>query len=47
MKAGANHGLIVDIENNLYTFGKNTIGQLGLGHCISTQAPERVELNLA
>jgi len=31
--SGENHSVILDDENNLWVWGSNQYGQLGLGHC--------------
>lgn len=42
--AGAEHTIIVDDEGYLWTWGKNTYGQLGLGHNDTVKVPTEVVL---
>ena len=32
LASGSEHTLMLDYNNNLYSWGKNTKGQLGVGH---------------
>ena len=36
MAAGDDHNLVLDYQGNLYVWGDNSKGQLGLGHCRET-----------
>jgi alpha-tubulin suppressor-like RCC1 family protein len=43
--AGANHTVIIYLENNIWTFGYNEYGQLGLGDNKNINKPTQI-LNL-
>jgi len=40
---GEEHSIILDNEDNLWTFGLNYNGQLGLGHNMETPNPEKIQ----
>jgi len=42
ISAGRYHSLIIDQENNVYSFGYNGYGQLGLGDNINRNKPEKI-----
>uniref|UniRef100_A0A6B2LTC8 Uncharacterized protein n=1 Tax=Arcella intermedia TaxID=1963864 RepID=A0A6B2LTC8_9EUKA len=39
---GQNHSVVVTSENEIYVFGNNECGQLGLGHKDNVGVPERL-----
>jgi alpha-tubulin suppressor-like RCC1 family protein len=39
VSAGIGHSLIIDLEGNVYAFGNNEDGQLGLGHIDEQNLP--------
>lgn len=40
--AGEDHAAVLDVEGNVYTFGANQYGQLGLGDNLARNVPERI-----
>lgn len=44
-KLSSSQGLIVDLENNLWAFGSNIYGELGLGHDNPVLSPQQVIIN--
>ena len=45
ISAGYAHSLAITVEGEVYAFGRNDDGQLGLGHTSDTPAPQSVELS--
>lgn len=42
ISAGNNHTAVIDLENNIGTFGYNKYGQLGLGNIMGTVQPTQI-----
>lgn len=42
VSAGFYHTVIIDLENNVWTFGLNNAGQLGLGDMINSNIPTKI-----
>ncbi len=41
---GAEHTLCVTSDGDVYGFGSNTDGQLGLGHTLTVREPEKISI---
>ena len=42
VSTGTNHTLVRDLDNNLWSFGGNNKGQLGLGHLRNSNTPTSI-----
>ncbi len=42
VSVGSNHNLILDIKGNMYSWGANSKGQLGLNHYDDIDVPSRI-----
>ena len=45
INCGGNHSVIVTMFGEIYGWGKNNYGQLGLGHQIEQKIPQQINLN--